>query len=142
MTRDEILAMFARRLDSLNRLDTAALAKDCAEDCVAESPFAAGTAVGRAAVEGVNTAFFQAFRDLTFRQEVLIVDGYDVASLLSASGTHTGVFLGMAPTRRPVNFRLAMFYQLRDGLIVRERRIYDFTGLLVQVGVLRVKPSY
>jgi hypothetical protein len=28
-----------------------------------------------------------------------------------------------------------------DGLIEHERRIYDFTGLLVQLGVLRAKPA-
>jgi hypothetical protein len=28
-----------------------------------------------------------------------------------------------------------------DGLIEHERRIYDFTGLLVQIGVLRAKPA-
>jgi hypothetical protein len=32
------------------------------------------------------------------------------------------------------------FYELRDGLIVRERRVYDFTGVLVQVGLLKAKP--
>ena len=141
MTRDEILAMFARRLDALNRLDAVALAKDCDENCVAESPFAGGTAVGREAVQRVNAAFFGAFSDLTFRQELLVVDGDEVAWLVSASGTHTGMFVGMTPTGRRINFRMAIFYQLRDGLIVRERRIYDFTGLLIQVGALRVKPS-
>jgi hypothetical protein len=28
-----------------------------------------------------------------------------------------------------------------DGLIAHERRIYDFTGLLLQIGVLRAKPA-
>jgi hypothetical protein len=31
-------------------------------------------------------------------------------------------------------------YELKDGKIVQERRIYDFTGLLIQIGVLKVKP--
>jgi hypothetical protein len=30
---------------------------------------------------------------------------------------------------------------LRGCQIARERRIYDFTGLLVQVGVLKTKPG-
>ncbi len=33
------------------------------------------------------------------------------------------------------------FYQLENGKIVRERRIYDFTGLLVQIGVIKARPS-
>jgi hypothetical protein len=30
--------------------------------------------------------------------------------------------------------------ELHDGFITRERRIYDFTGLLLQVGALKAKP--
>jgi hypothetical protein len=28
-----------------------------------------------------------------------------------------------------------------DGLVVDERRIYDFTGVLVPIGVLEAKPT-
>jgi hypothetical protein len=28
-----------------------------------------------------------------------------------------------------------------DGLITEERRIFDFTGVLLQVGVLKAKPA-
>ena len=29
---------------------------------------------------------------------------------------------------------------LKDGAIVREQRIYDFTGMLIQIGLLKAKP--
>jgi hypothetical protein len=29
---------------------------------------------------------------------------------------------------------------LDDGLVVHEQRIYDFTGMLMQIGVLKAKP--
>jgi hypothetical protein len=32
-------------------------------------------------------------------------------------------------------------FQLGPTLIVGERRVYDFTGLLTQLGVLRVRPA-
>ncbi|MBP1606970.1 MAG: hypothetical protein H6Q08_2344, partial [Acidobacteria bacterium] len=32
--------------------------------------------------------------------------------------------------------------RLRGGAIAEERRIYDFTGLLTQIGVLRAKPGF
>jgi hypothetical protein len=35
---------------------------------------------------------------------------------------------------------MVFVYELKDGKIVHERRIYDFTGLLIQIGVLKVKP--
>jgi hypothetical protein len=39
-----------------------------------------------------------------------------------------------------VNFPCVLLYDLADGLITRERRIYDFTGLAVQVGAIKAKP--
>ncbi len=38
-------------------------------------------------------------------------------------------------------FRGVFLQQLRDDHIVYERRIYDFTGLLIRLGVLKVKPT-
>ena len=48
--------------------------------------------------------------------------------------------MGMAPTRRKITFRCGLFHTVRDGAISRERRVYDFTGLLIQVGLLKAKP--
>ena len=32
-------------------------------------------------------------------------------------------------------------YKMAEGKIVYERRIYDFTGFLVRLGVLKARPS-
>jgi hypothetical protein len=32
-------------------------------------------------------------------------------------------------------------YTLKDNQIVHERRILDFTGVLLQVGILKAKPA-
>jgi hypothetical protein len=42
---------------------------------------------------------------------------------------------------RHVDATCAFIYTLSDGFIVHERRVLDFTGVLVQVGVLRAKPA-
>jgi hypothetical protein len=47
----------------------------------------------------------------------------------------------MPPTGRRIEVAGAFIYRLHNGLIAHERRILDFTGLLVQVGVLRAKPA-
>jgi len=31
--------------------------------------------------------------------------------------------------------------RVADGFVTHERRIYDFTGMLVQLGVLKAKPA-
>lgn len=44
-------------------------------------------------------------------------------------------------TNRRIDFRMARSIQMDGDLILRERRVYDFTGVLVQTGVLRAKPA-
>jgi hypothetical protein len=36
---------------------------------------------------------------------------------------------------------MVMLGTFRDGLIVHEQRIDDFTGMLIQIGVLKAKPN-
>jgi steroid delta-isomerase-like uncharacterized protein len=140
MDRQEIAAWFARRHQAWNRHDAAALTADYAEDSQVESPLAGGTAVGREAVERLYCTFFDAFTDLCLDQEELLIDGDRVVLVGRSTGTDTGGFMGMAATHRAVSVPIAFFYELRDGKIARERRVYDFTGILVQVGLLRAKP--
>ena len=139
MTRDEIEAVFERRQRAYDRLDAKGLATDYALDATVESPMG-GTHQGRQTVETVFQAFFDAFVDMKVTTDRLVIDGQSVVQLLSVEGTHIGVFLGLEPTGKPFHFAAAVLYDLQNGLIARERRIYDFTGLLIQIGVLRAKP--
>jgi steroid delta-isomerase-like uncharacterized protein len=139
MTRDEIVAMFARRQQALDRLDAHALAADHAEDGVVESPFG-GSARGRDAIEAIYLSYFKTFSDLRVTAEEMVIDGDRVVLVERISGTDTGGFMGMAPSGRPMSFCAALLFELRDGQIVRERRIYDATGVRLQVGAIKAKP--
>ena len=55
--------------------------------------------------------------------------------------TKLGEFFGLPATNRRVEFQGVQHLTFKDGLIAVERRVYDFTGFLVQVGVLRAKPA-
>jgi steroid delta-isomerase-like uncharacterized protein len=141
MTREQIEALFARRQEAWNRLDAAALAADYSDDCVVESPYAGRRLVGRAENEQSLRSFFDAFPDVKLQSEALLIDGLQVAQVFTAHGTDTGGFMTLKPTGRAFQMPSVFLYTLRDRQIIRERRIYDFTGLLVQVGVLKVKPN-
>jgi steroid delta-isomerase-like uncharacterized protein len=141
MTRDEIVAFVNRRLEGMNRLDAAMVASLHTEDGVVESPFAGGIAEGREAIERVYEAFFKSFSTAEFRQEQLLIDGERVALLAHIHGTNKGGVLGLPPTDRPFSISLVSLCDMRDGLIARERRIYDFTGMLLQVGAIKAKPA-
>ena len=140
MTREETVAFFDRRQAATARHDVAALGDLYADDCVLESPLAGGTVTGRAVVEQVSRKWFTAFPDVVTQPEELLVDGDRVVLISTLAGTDTGGFLGLAPTGK--SFRLPIVYlcALKDRRIVHERRIYDFTGLLVQIGNLKAKP--
>ena len=132
--------MFARRQEAWDRLDARALAADHSDDCVVDSPLAGGLATGREAIEKLYATYIVAFPDLRFEQDQLLVDGERVALLGRVSGTDDGGFMGMPPTRRHVSVPIVFVYELEGGRIVHERRIYDFTGVLVQIGLLKAKP--
>ena len=84
---------------------------------------------------------FHAFADMTSRTESLLIDGDRVVQVLTLSGTDTGGLMGMAPSGKPALLPMVIVCRVAGGLIAHERRIYDFTGMLVQIGVLKAKPA-
>ena len=137
MTRDQIAAMFERRRIALENQDVAALMADYADDCVVESP-SAGTHTGKPAIEEAMNAVFDAL-DIKVRQQSLIIDGNSVAASVVMEGKDVGQFLGLPPTGKSFHAPAVLLYELKDGKIIRERRVYDFTGLMVQIGLLKAK---
>jgi predicted ester cyclase len=140
MTRDEIFALFARREAAWQARDAAALTSDHAREGVVVSP-TGGVLEGIAEIERIYRVWFTAFPDLVFTTEDLLVDDDRAALLCRITGSHAGEFFGMPPTGRRIEVSGCFIYRLHNDKIVHERRILDFTGLLVQVGVLRAKPA-
>ena len=138
ISRVEILAMFARRQEAYDDLDAAALAADYADEVVIESPMSGRH--GKADAERYLRAFFDAFMDLKATFEPPVIDGQHVAVIGTCEGTNMGGFMGMAPSGRGFKLRIGMMFELRGRTIVHEQRIYDFTGMLVQIGILKAKP--
>lgn len=141
MTRDEILDLLARRAEAWSRLDVKALIEDYAEDAVVDSPVAGGATHGLEQIKQVFQTYFAAFPNIQMAQSEVLVDGLRAAVVATFSGTDSGGFMGMPPTGRHVTIPLVFLYEFKDGKIVHDRRIYDFTGMLVQVGTLKAKPA-
>lgn len=139
LTRDDILELFARRRAAYDNLDASALAADYAEDAVIDSPISGRH--GKRDAEANLRAVFSAFTDLEMRTEALVIDGARVAHFMVSEGSNTGGMFGLPPTGKRFRIPVVLIHELQGRRIVRERRIYDFTGLLVQVGVLKTKPA-
>jgi steroid delta-isomerase-like uncharacterized protein len=140
MTREEIVAFFECRQQALNRFDAAALAALHTEEGVLDSVMGHRVS-GRHAIEQFYANLFTSFPDFRYVPEELIIDGERVVQVATFDATHNGTFMGMPATGRRVRVPGIFLFTLRDGRIERLRSVYDFTGLLVQAGVLKVKPA-
>lgn len=141
MTREEISALLTRRRRALERRDIVALANLYSETGIVESPMAGGSVTGRVAIAELYERWFKAFPDIQQTFEEPLIDGDRVVQAILAEGTDRGEFLGLPPTGKPFHIRIVLVATAKDHQIVHERRIYDFTGMLVQIGVLKAKPA-
>jgi steroid delta-isomerase-like uncharacterized protein len=137
---DVMNAFLEKRKTAFLQRDLDALSSQYAEGAVLESPAAGGTVTGRPAIEKVWRGWFDAFPDFALEDERYVVEGDEVVHLGRAVGTNVGGFMGLPATGKQFHFNVAFVFTVEDGLIVRERRIYDFTGMLIEIGLLKAKP--
>jgi steroid delta-isomerase-like uncharacterized protein len=76
----------------------------------------------------------QAFPDLQAHIEDIVAAGDRVALRLRFRGTHSGQFLGIPPTGRPIEYVSHEFYRVADGLIAEEWICSDTATLFRQIG--------
>ena len=140
MTRKQIETLFTRREQALRQRDLTALTALYSADAVVESPTAGRSVTGLEEIEEVTRAWFTGFPDVTFTTQTLVIDKDRAAWVGEVRGTDTGGFMGLAATGKPFTVPMVALCTLKDRGIVHEQRIFDFTGLLIQIGVLKTKP--
>jgi predicted ester cyclase len=57
------------------------------------------------------------------------------------AATHAGDFMGLPGSGKRFDIDGVQLFEMKDGLIAYERRYYDFTGMLIELGILRAKPA-
>jgi steroid delta-isomerase-like uncharacterized protein len=140
MTRDEIVALFDRHQEAFVRRDADALASQHAEQGILESP-AHGVVRGRGKIADVYRYWFTAFPDLRLHLGSPIVGDDRAAVFWTFAGTAHGPFFGIIGAGTRIEMSGAAEYMLADGAIQSVRHIFDFSGVLMKTGVLRVKPG-
>jgi len=116
-----------------------ALTRTHHEDGVIVSPIFR-TVRGRPAILHSYQELFAIFPDWHYQPRHEVVQDTRVAQAFVVQATHSGNFMGLAGNGRRVEIEGVCFFELSDGLIAHERRYYDFTGMLIQLGVLKAKP--
>jgi steroid delta-isomerase-like uncharacterized protein len=138
MTRDEAATLFAERDAIWSRGDTHTLASLHAEDGIIISPLF-GVIKGREAIEKSYENIFKVFNDLIITTEDIVADGDRVAQFFTSQATHTSELFGIPATGRRFEVHGVLVFYFKDGKIVKERRLYDFTHMLIQLGFLKTK---
>ena len=137
---DTIRELLARHEEAYRLRDPHALAANYSQEASVSSPMFP-RAHGREAVEMSYSKLFRVFPDWTMTFEEPCIDDQRAMVVCKIKGTQQGEFMGLPGTGKRLEFDCVLSMDFKDGLIVRERRIYDFTGLLIQLGVLKGKPA-
>ena len=88
--------------------------------------------------EGMRTAagiIRKAFPDWHSDLHMLAGEGDIVAERFTASGTHQGELMGVAPTGKTVSLKGMNIFRVRDGRVVEWWSRLDELGLLRQLGL-------
>jgi steroid delta-isomerase-like uncharacterized protein len=120
--------------------DAGRLAASHADDGTIVSPIF-GTIQGRDRIVESYRDLFRVFPDWTYVGDAVIIDGDRVAEPFTVTATHSAEMFGLPASGRRFEIQGVLLLDLADGRIRHERRLYDFTGMLVQVGVLKARPA-
>lgn len=143
MTSDEIRSFLDRFVHAWEHQDVAALSACYTDDCVVVSPIF-NTLKGKAQVEKSYADLFLAFASPSIHVDDTIISDVEPARAVivwTVKSIHAGNIFGMPGSGRRIERTIAYIFTFRGGLIEKERRLYDFTSMLMQLGVLKAKPN-
>ena len=125
-----------RWIELFNERDDAGQADVLAPDYVAHAPASLEPApLDREAWASFLDGFVEGFPDLRLTVEDSVAEGDLVAQRVHFAGTHTGVFQGLPPTHRKVEFSGLELNRFVDGRVAEHWFQLDALGLLQQLGL-------
>ena len=141
MTAADVHAFLNRFAHAWEEGDLVTLADCYTSDCEVVSPIF-HTLHGLSQVENSFRAAFRAFSAQTMRVDEVIVDGDNpgqAAVVWTSKVKHQGEIFGIPPTGKVFEVTIALFLKFANGKIAREVRVYDFTKMLMEIGVMRMR---
>ncbi len=117
--------------DALDELDAIV-----AQDLVSHS-LLPGLPPGLAGGKVAHQALASSFADTQTTTQDLVAEGDKVVERYTATGTHTGPFMGMPATGKPFSIESIVIYRLADGKIVEMWGLNDAMALMAQLGMMQ-----
>jgi steroid delta-isomerase-like uncharacterized protein len=124
--------------DALNNQNPDGLDEVVAEDVIVHSDNLPETIHGRVAYKQAVSAFWQAFPDLNFKIEDVIVDvgGKMIAVRTTNAGTFKGELMGIPPTGKPFRVLMLAAARVRNGRLAEIWFVSNDASTLRQLGVM------
>lgn len=141
INRSDISDFFTNRDKAWQNHNAEALTATHTPDGEIESPLF-GNLKGQEAIQKSYLEWFSTFPDTEWHSEHLLIDGDRVAQFVILTATQQRDICGFPATGKRMQIRGTSLCFLNEDKIVREIRMYDFTGVLVQLGLLKAKPSF
>jgi steroid delta-isomerase-like uncharacterized protein len=134
MSTEDNKALMHRAYDALNQKNLAVLDEVYAPDLVVH--IVSTTIQGLEAFKQGLSLFLTAFPDARFTIEDMIAEGERVVVRYTFRGTHTGNFMGIAPTGKQVTQTGITIIRFANGKAVELWGNVDDLGLLQQLGAI------
>jgi predicted ester cyclase len=134
-TLEENKAVIRRYREAHNKGNLGALDAIVAKDVNSHSALP-GLPPGLEGGKMAHNIFLQSFGDLQTRTEHLVAEGDKVIEWYTASGTHTGPFMGAPATGKKFEIVSVVVYRLANGVIVETWGVNDGLTLMQQLGML------
>ncbi|MFC7546860.1 ester cyclase [Plantactinospora sp. GCM10030261] len=124
-----------RVVDAFNRKHLDEVLAEFTPAAALREPFIEEPIAGMDALRDFHAGLFESFPDEILTIVQLISAGDWVVARTTASGTHTGDFLGMRPTGRPFSVPECLVYQFdADGRIANQWTYVDSGSIAKQFG--------
>jgi predicted ester cyclase len=140
MSRADIEARLGRHKAAFARRDIDALVAEHAPDGTFESP-AYGVVLGREAIRDVYRYWYEAFPDFMLTWEHALIDPPRASYFWTFEGTAAGPFFGQVQHGSKVTMIGASECLFSEAGIVSIRHVFDFSGVLIRAGVLKIRPG-
>ncbi|WP_197434330.1 ester cyclase [Agrobacterium vitis] len=103
---------------------------------------ARGTLKGPDGILANYRSLKEAFPDVAFTLDLVLSEGSRVCAYYTMTGTHTGMFMGIAPTDNAVKVPGIGIYEVQNGMIAESWVVRDSLVLLRQLGAdVTTKPA-
>ena len=136
MSTEENKAHFRQFVENWNRGDVDAMMKTVSPNFIEHSG-PPGQDAGREGARQFFESFNAAFPDHHMMIVNMIAEGETVVTHTKTRGTHTGgMFLGIPPTGKQVEFNGIDISRLQDGMEVEHWGVFDGLTVMMQLGVI------